>query len=266
MRSRGIRLEGISTRNGVAFDVPSCENMAVQAVREGEKIRTEAFNLLRTDAIGPSFFSIVKEEYNSPKKWWKIAMFYLVLLSTFFAFFAYFQNGLFSAALLFVMWDFWDHKFTNFIFLLVKMVKNKGFKAEKQMYAAMNMGRNAYEKFRRVPTIAEMRKSSMMDKDRIIVNYGSAFFLWFLACIGLSLVKIDDLYHVSFVEMMIAGVVVTFFIWFENSIEDMGFHRCLEIFFVSKPTDEQLEVVLEAIKKVDEDDRKGNDLLDEIYS
>ena len=267
MRTRGIRLEGISTRNGVAFDVPSCENMAVQAVRENGKIRTEAFNVLRADVIKePSFFSIVKKEYNSPKKWWKITMFYLLLLSISFALFAYLKNGLFSAALLFVMWDFFDHKFTNFIFLLVKMVKNKGLKTEKQMYAAMNMGRNAYEKLKKVPTIEEMRKSSMMDKDRIIVNYGSAFFLWFLACIGLPLVKIDDLYHVSFVEMMIVCAVVTFFIWLENSIEDMGFHRCLEIFFVSNPTDEQLEVVMEAIRKVDEDDRKGNDLLDEIYS
>lgn len=266
MRSRGIRLEGISTRNGVAFEVPSCENMAVQAVREGEEIRKETFNLLRKDAIGPSFFSIVKKEYNSPKKWWKIAMFYLVLLSIFFAMFAYFQNALFSAALLFVMWDFLDHKFTNFIFLLVKMVKNKDLKAEKQMYAAMNMGRNAYEKFRRVPTIAEMRKSSKMDKDGIIANYGSAFFLWLIACILLALVRISDLYQVSFVEMMIVGGIVTFLIWFEDAIKNVGFHHCLEIFFVSKPTDEQLEVVLEAIKKVDEDDRKGNDLLDEIYS
>ena len=137
------RLEGISTKNGVAFDVPSCENMAVQAIREGGKIRTEAFNVLRTDAIKePSFFTIVKKEYESPKKWWKIAMFYLILLSISFMLFAHFRNGLFSATLLFVMWDFLDHKITNFIFLLVKMVKNKELKAEKQMYAAMNMGRN----------------------------------------------------------------------------------------------------------------------------
>lgn len=265
MRTR--RLEGISTKNGVAFDVPSCENMAVQAIREGGKIRTEAFNVLKTDAIKePSFFTIVKKEYESPKKWWKFAIFYLVLLSISIALFAYFRNGLFSAALLFVMWDLLDHKITNFIFLLVKMVKNKELKAEKQMYAAMNMGRNAYEKLQRVPTIKEMRKNSKMDRDRIIVNYGSAFFLWFLTCIGLSLVKVEDLYHVSFVEMLIAGAVVTFFIWFGNAIDDLGFHRCLEIFFIKNPTDEQLEVVREAIRKVDEDDRKGNDLLDEIYS
>lgn len=133
-------------------------------------------------------------------------------------------------------------KLFTFIDISYQMKSNNGKdRSLARFHAAEHMAINAYEKYQRIPTFEEIKRSSRFSK-----SCGSMKHLKQIAIcslISLSVAFLADWNSIAYFISLVLIVVLSYF---------DGWIRFLQIFITSKPSDKEIEVAIEGLKNFEE--------------
>lgn len=123
-------------------------------------------------------------------------------------------------------------------------------------HAAEHMAIDAYLKYKRVPTLEEIRKASRFQE-----NCGSRMVFRRL---GFFLPLSITFFTVNFVDsrLYIVEIVISLLIGILVSRKSIG--KYLQVFFTNKPTDQELEVAIKGIKALHEAEDDFGEKMDEM--
>lgn len=109
-----------------------------------------------------------------------------------------------------------------------------------RFHAAKHQVINAYEKLGRIPTINEVKKSSMLSKKCPIESTISQVLHFILLCIVIATCGFTELYvYMSLFALLVLSIIL------ENKF---NYLRLMQMIVLNKPTEMELKVVLEGLK------------------
>lgn len=136
--------------------------------------------------------------------------------------------------------------FTSLLYMYKR--KKSPLYSTSMFHAAGHMVLNAYEKYQRVPTLEEVKKSSRYHKDGVYVYKISELLFKIVGCIVLTIFCRLSLAY--FIGALLS--LILFWIAFTK----LDLLKYSEYFILSTPTDEQLEVVIYAFENLEASEEK----------
>lgn len=142
-----------------------------------------------------------------------------------------------------------DDEVAGYISLIKKYAHSQKYKQYWRMNAAMHMVVNAYNRLNKVPTVEEAKKFSKFCKDSELATVGRKFFEFAIFAL---LTAITPIYVIdSFVKDVLGDLVFILLYIFASALMSKIFSKYVEIFFLRKPSEEDLEVVIAAVERID---------------
>ena len=228
-----------SSENGIIFYSHSFPLICSKTFRDSSgQIYSIVIPEEFADCIGT-----VNRKQRKLKKWHVLAA--ISVFDIFLIGFCFLVKNVFLIALsiyfaLFVSFDFLDLALTSY---LMKS-KNGSFVSLAKFHAAEHMAINAYEQLQRIPSLDEIKSFSRFSKDcgfmlisRRILTHLSVIILLLFAITG------NMLAYYFALAIIPAFMVIA---WRK------GWFKFLEVFVTAPPTDSELEVAIEGLKKFEE--------------
>ena len=147
----------------------------------------------------------------------------------------------------------------GYIFLIKKYAFSQKYKQYWRMNAAMHKVLNAYNKLNMVPTVDESKTFSKFCQDSVLATKGIDLFKFVILALLMSVTPIYVMD--TFAKAFLINILLLVLYICVTLLMSKIFGKYIEIFFLREPAEEDLEVVIEAVKRIDENIRNPEEFM-----
>ena len=257
---------GRTQGNSISFDIPSIPFLGVKStLKEDSTIETKVY-FSKIEECSEIMLSFFREETIFEKVIIKFFQIGAIILSIILNTILNIRIGSAVTALMIVDIIYSNNSFaTNCITIIMYFIQ-KEKRNVKGLHAAEHMTIAAYNQLRRVPTIEEVRSFSKYSSDCGSVRSIKSNFKLFLMCLCGSIVPQDtgNLF-LNLVALIVFLVALNAGRCLYNKFEKKDWIKYIGFFSLRKPTDQELNVAIKAIEKLDEIEKDPNKFLREEF-
>lgn len=228
-----------SKKNGIVFYSNTFPQLGIETTINSDGNIQSILTTKKLELYYDSFGTL-REKSTKPKKWKVIILDVIIILLCLLISFFSGNFGFVVAAIYFCISI--SFKFFDLIQSCYNLKSKKGTEySTSAFHAAEHMALNAYEKLQRIPTLEEIRNFSCFHRycgSRFIFSRILAFLM---LCLSMAFFAVNYslLYFISI------GLIIVFIIVSDKC----GLLKFLQIFVTNRPSDKELMVAIEGLKK-----------------